>query len=104
MIVIVEKDPKCKALPDLKHCRFSIAEDQKIMEVCDAIRKRILKIDQKYQSQSFFLFTNKILPNKCTCLPDIELSIKELYNTHKDPEDGLLYLMYSNLDPYGFNQ
>lgn len=30
-----------------------------------------------------------------------ELSIKELYNTHKDPEDGLLYLMYSNLDPYG---
>lgn len=69
IIVIVERDPKCKALPDLKHCRFSIAGDQKIMEVCDAIRKRILKIDQKYQSQSFFLFTNKILPNKCTLLP-----------------------------------
>lgn len=30
----------------------------------------------------------------------LELSIKELYANHRDPEDGLLYLKYSNMDPY----
>lgn len=85
IIVIVEKEPKCKALPDLKHCRFSISGDQKVMEVCDAIRKRIIKIDKKYENQSFFLFTNKVLPNKCISSLTLEMFVKDLYNTHKDP-------------------
>ena len=45
VVVIVEKDPKCVALPDLKHSRFSIADNQKIMEVCNAIRTRIVALD-----------------------------------------------------------
>ena len=65
VIVIVEKEPKCESLPNLKHCRFSIAVDQKVLDVCQAIRQRIIKIDKKYESQSFFLFTKKFLPNKC---------------------------------------
>lgn len=30
----------------------------------------------------------------------IEFSIKEIYATQKDPEDGLLYFKYSNVDPF----
>ena len=67
--MVVEKDPKCSALPDLRHSRFSIAGEQKIMDVCNAIRKRIIALDSKYESQPFFLFTNRILPNKCTGVP-----------------------------------
>lgn len=29
-----------------------------------------------------------------------EMSIKELYPNNKDPEDGLLYFKFSNMDPY----
>ena len=34
------------------------------MEVCNAIRTRIINIDQKYESQPFFLFVNKSMPPK----------------------------------------
>ena len=71
------------------------------MEVCSAIRQRIIAIDQKYESQPFVLFTSHILPNKGRILLYLEHSIKQVYENHKDPEDGLLYLKYSNLDPFG---
>jgi hypothetical protein len=63
-VVIVEKDPKCRVLPDLKHNRFTILETNKIMEICNAIRSRIVTLDEKFKNQPFFLFTRNKLPNK----------------------------------------
>ena len=70
------------------------------MDVYNAIRKRIISIDAKYESQSFYLFTNRVLTNRGMRNRNAEMSIKEIYQTQKDPEDGLLYFKYSNMDPY----
>lgn len=64
--------------------------------------KEFLKLIRSIKVNHFSCSLTKFYPTNVHCSPYSELSIKELYNTHKDTEDGLLYLMYSNLDPYWF--
>jgi DNA-directed RNA polymerase subunit E'/Rpb7 len=100
-MVVVEKDPKCKLFPDLKQNQFLLNQSQKVMEVWGAVRLRIIDVDEKFRNQPFFLFTKNKLPSKGTPPSDAELSIKDIYEAEKDPEDGLLYFKYSNFDPFG---
>ena len=75
IVVIVEKDPKCKVFPLLKYNRFKIGKENKFFEMYTAIRKRILDMGDKYESHSLFLFTRTVLPNKGKSLLILEMTI-----------------------------
>lgn len=72
------------------------------MEVSNAIRNRVIAIDSKFENQPFFLYANKTLLNKGSHDWILELPMSEVYKTYSDEEDHLLYLKYSNMDPYGY--
>jgi hypothetical protein len=99
--VVVEKDEQCKILPDLLNNKFSISREQKVFDVYSSIRNRISRINQGLEKHSLFLFADNLLPQKGNALENLEISVGELYASRKDPEDGILYLQYSNVDPTG---
>ena len=42
IIVVVEKDPKCKVFPNLNHNKFVTNKNNKFFEMHNAIRKRLI--------------------------------------------------------------
>lgn len=65
-MIIVERDRRCRNLPELVHCRYSISEGQKIMDIGNAIKKRMIAIDKKYENESLVLSLDHTIPSKGT--------------------------------------
>ena len=60
VMIMVEKQDRCKAYPDIRFM-LSISEISKVMEITAFVRDRIIAIDEKkYRNQSIFIYADKI--------------------------------------------
>src|SRR5690348_15979719 len=82
--IICEKDPKSK-LMDIDKNKYLVPNDLTVSQFAFIIRKR-LALDK---SSALFLLVN----GKNSITGDSSLS--EIYETHKDAEDGFLYISYT---------
>lgn len=88
--IIIEKDYKCKNVPDIDKKKYLVPNDLTIGQFLFVIRKRI-KLDSE---MALYLFIdNKTIPNTSS-------AINNLYNTHKN-DDGFLYITYSGENTFG---
>lgn len=87
--VIVQQSPN-SSLPTLTKQKYLIPHDLTVGQFLLTIRQR-LKMSSE---QSIFLFVD----NK---LPPTSALFSELYQEHKDPQDGLLYLYIEPLQTFG---
>ena len=86
--IFVEKDPKC-CLEDIDKNKFLVPSDMSLSQFIYVIRKRV-NLDS---SQALFFFINNTVPNS-------NVGLNELYNTHKD-KDGFLYIIYNSENTFG---
>ena len=82
--IICEKDPKSK-LADIDKTKYLVPNDLTVSQFAFIIRKR-LTLDK---NSALFLLVN----GKNSITGDSSLS--EIYETHKDSEDGFLYISYT---------
>jgi len=91
--VIIEKSKTDKIISStITKSKFLVSYDTTISEFMCILRKKI-KIDE---NSSIYIFTN----NKNKVLLSGSLSIRSIYNEHKD-EDGFLYLEYCYENVFG---
>ena len=87
--VIVEKDHRCKDIPDIDRKKYLVPDDLSIANFMYVIRKRIKLSPEK----SLYLFVNnKMVP--CSKL------LGTIYEEEKD-EDGFLYVNYGGESTFG---
>lgn len=88
--VVVEKNYKLSCNPDIDKNKYLVPYDLSFGEFLHVIRKRT-KIDS---NQALFAFIN----NKIPCTNDIMINI---YKNNAD-DDGLLYIIYSIENTFGY--
>lgn len=81
-----------REMPRIDKEKFLVPRDLTAAQVTFVLRKR-LRLDA---NQSLFLFCSDT-----TCLVTGSTEIASLYESHKDPEDGFLYLSYSLENAFG---
>lgn len=90
--IICEKDPKSR-LADIDKTKYLVPNDLTVSQFAFIVRKRIA-LDKN--SALFLLVNGK---NSITG----DSSLNEIYETHKDPEDGFLYISYTGELIWGNN-
>jgi len=87
--IIVNKNPKCKNLPDINKKKYLVPLDLTVGQFIFVIRKRIELPPEK----ALFIFINNTLP------PTSAL-ISQIYADYAD-DDGFLYIVYSGENTFG---
>ncbi|KAM3144324.1 hypothetical protein pb186bvf_003488 [Paramecium bursaria] len=87
--VVVESHQRSK-LPNLPKNVYLVSKDFKVSQFRQLIRNS-LKLTSK---QSIYFHCGDTLVNE-------DQVVRQLYETHQDPEDGFLYLTYSDLEVFG---
>ncbi|NXS56548.1 MLP3C protein, partial [Brachypteracias leptosomus] len=88
--VVVERYQKEKTLPPLTRTKFLVSPDLPLAQFTVTLRTRL----GLSSSQTFYLLVNN------RGLPNMALSMQELYQAHRD-EDGFLYLTYASQEMFG---
>ncbi|EAY08620.1 Microtubule-associated protein, putative [Trichomonas vaginalis G3] len=88
--VIVERDPHCTTLPDIKNKKFFVTKTLSVGNFVYCVRNR-LDINEK---DAIFLFVDNTLPNPSD-------NLGAIYEKHKS-EDQMLHCTYSSDSAYGF--
>ena len=84
--IICEKDPNCK-LAEIDKTKFLVSNDLTVAQFNFMIRKRL---DIKEEKSAFYLLVN----GQFAITGDISLS--DVYQKHKSPQDGFLYIIYTS--------
>ena len=90
--IICEKDPKSN-IKDIDKTKYLVPNDLTVSQFNLMIRKRI----EIPQEAAFYLLVN----GKNSLTGDAMLS--EIYEKHKDPNDGFLYIAYASELTWGNN-
>ena len=77
----------------LKTCRFHIPSNFKVAEVLTIIKKK-LQVSRDSQQGLILLADGKFLMKH-------ETGIAEIFEKHRDKEDGFLYVIYAEEQVYG---
>ena len=88
--VIVEKDPRCKDIPDIDRKKYLVPDDLSMANFMYVIRKRIKLSPEK----SLYLFVDGT-----NMVPTSQL-IKHIYQEFSSP-DNFLYIMYAGESTFG---
>jgi GABA(A) receptor-associated protein len=83
--IICEKDPKSK-IKEVDKTKYLVPNDLTVSQFSFIIRKRL---EMNKESALFLLVAGK---HSITG----DLSISEIYEKYKDPEDGFLYIAYAS--------
>ena len=83
--IICEKDPKSN-IRDIDKTKYLVPSDLTVAQFSFMIRKRI----EIPKEAAFFLLVN----GKTSITGDVLL--QEIYDKHKDPQDGFLYIAYAS--------
>lgn len=87
--VILEKDTRCKTVPDIDKKKYLVPNDYTLGQFVYIIRKRL----QLKASVAIFVFVDNILPSTSD-------TIAHLYAKHKHA-DHFLYITYSGENTFG---
>ena len=93
--IICEKDPECHNLEQIDKTKFLVANDLTVAQFYYVIRK---KLNVNKEESAFYLLVygaNGIY----AITGDILLS--QIYEKHKNPEDGFLYFIYTSQIVWG---
>lgn len=88
--IIVEKDPRCKQLPEDKKKKFLVPGSMRMGEFLYTLRKRIKLGPEK----AIFLFVQN------SVLVPVSHDISTVYSKHRDP-DGFLYVVVASEHTFG---
>ena len=87
--VIVEKDPRCKDIPDIDRKKYLVPDDLSMANFMYVIRKRIHLSEEK----ALYLFiNNSIVP--------VSKDLGTIYEEKKE-KDGFLYIKYDSESTFG---
>ena len=89
--VIIEKKQTEKNLKDITKNRYLLPNEMKLSDLIFIIRRHI----EVTSEQSIFIFVNGHL------VPSNSI-ISEIYNSYKNNDDQLLYIMYTTENTFGF--
>ena len=84
--IICEKDPECREIADIDKTKYLVSSNLTVAQFSFMIRK---KLNVKEGEKAFYLLVN----GKYNLTGDIPLS--KVYENHKNPEDGFLYIVYT---------
>ena len=84
--IICEKDPECREIADIDKTKYLVSSNLTVAQFSFMIRK---KLNVKEEEKAFYLLVN----GKYNLTGDIPLS--QVYENHKNPEDGFLYIVYT---------
>ena len=87
--IIVNKEKRCKDLPDLNKFKYLVPKDFTIGQFLFIIRKKITLRPEK----AIFLFINDILP-------PISATVEEMFVKYAS-DNGFLYITYSSENTFG---
>ena len=90
--IICEKDPKCTNIQEIDKTKFLVSNDLTVAQFHFMIRKKLNLIDEQ---SSFYLLVN----GDYAINGDIPLV--DIYQKHKNPEDGFLYILYTSTLVWG---
>ena len=85
--IICEKDPLCKDSVEIDKTKFLVSKDLNVAQFNFMIRKRC---GVQEENSAFFLLVN----GNYNLTGDLSLS--NIYEQHKSPEDGFLYICYTS--------
>ena len=85
--IICVKDPLCKDLVEIDKTKFLVSKDLNVAQFNFMIRKRC---GVQEENSAFFLLVN----GNYNLTGDLSLS--NIYEQHKSPEDGFLYICYTS--------
>ena len=88
--IILEKNEKCKTVPDIDKKKFLVPQDLTMGQFQYVVRKRLKNLGP---DQGLFFFINNTMP-------PVNEMLSILYNTHKN-EDGFLYILFSGENTFG---
>ncbi len=88
--VIVEKDPRCKDIPDIDRKKYLVPDDLSMANFMYVIRKRIKLSPEK----SLYLFVDGT-----NMVPTGQL-VKTVYEEYSSP-DNFLYIIYAGESTFG---
>ena len=88
--IIIEKDEKCKNIPDIDKKKYLVTCDLTIGQFLFVIRKRI-KLEK--EKAIYIFIDNKTIPNTTSL-------INNIYCIHCN-NDGFLYITYSGENTFG---
>ena len=91
--IVCEKNPKATKLGDISKTKFLVPNDLAISQFMFMIRKRI-EIDEK--AALFLLADGKFLLSG-------DANVNDIYERHKDKDDGFLYIVYTDELIWGNN-
>lgn len=83
--IIIEKDPK-NQIKEIDKTKFLVPNDLSVQQLIFIIRKRL---ELSKESSLFILVNGKTSVTG-------ETGLKEIYELHKDKEDGYLYIVYTS--------
>ena len=83
--LIIEKDPK-SILKDIDKNKYLLPDNLSVYQLRLMVQKRI---GISFEDKIFFLIKGYIL------LKDDKISMQDLYEKYKDPQDGFLYIGYT---------
>ncbi len=90
--IICEKDPKCRDLQDIDKTKFLVSNDLSVAQFHFMIRK---KLNIQEDKSSFYLLVNGDFAISGDSL------LSDIYQKHKNPEDGFLYMLYTSTLVWG---
>jgi len=85
--IICQKDPNCSNLPETDKTKYLVSKELTVAQFNCMIRN---SLGVNEEESAFYLLVNM----KYTITGDISLS--EVYQKYKNPQDGFLYIIYTN--------
>ena len=92
--IICQKDPNCSNLPETDKTKYLVSKELTVAQFNCMIRN---SLGVNEEESAFYLLVNM----KYTITGDISLS--EVYQKYKNPQDGFLYIMYTSTQVWGSN-
>ncbi|KAH3765818.1 autophagy protein 8b [Pelomyxa schiedti] len=92
--VIVERLQGAKA-PEMKKKKFLSPGDITVSKFLEEVRKQFQEAPAHNQTIIFMYANNTMLPNSAS-------TMDQVYQDHRDEEDGLLYILYTGDNMFGF--